>query len=298
MRLQATYIQSFNNGTTTIGQDYTFSFKEISKKKPHHKLLVRPSLVISNAVTSSSLTNLVMISPEFQSKSGNQFNTTGNQGKFILATNHSSSGLFNQQPSGSFLMSDLPIVPFTISMEQFDGTPIVTPDTITFNIIFTIMEVDCDIERPVNHKVVSSYIRTMNFGTTAAAAYVFKSKSFTGLFKKKPSNKWLIFNAMTNQSLSSGSGRFLFMTHPALTGKSRTIQIPSPPTTETLSNNYYLGMNTAASGTALAQSQMNDYIIVDDLSNPAFEIMVGQSVSISGSWDWDTTLNIFEVEYN
>ena len=157
------------------------------------------------------------------------------------------------------------------------------------------MEVDCEIVRPVEHKVVACYIRTMSFGTSVTASYTFTSKSFRGLFKRKPTNKWLIFNAMTNQSLGGGSGRFLFMTHPALTGKSGAQSITAIATTYT--NNHYLGMSMAQSGTVSIKNQLNDYLIVDDLSNHEFEIMVGQTVAISGAYDWDTTFNIFEVEY-
>lgn len=395
MRLKQTYIQSFNY-VHTAAQESEFTFKQIKKSKPHHKLMVRPSLAMGychgtditannntfvlnsvtytipsanytgatlatalnllttpqtftflssgklqlNAFSASrifsacdnsaylvmgfvegvnytgtniSLTNTVNLDiqstlnlkmPEFQGLNGYTLLSTSQtgvtstksiQGKYVVASQLNNQTVDNEDSSGSFLMNDLPITPLKIAMELPDGTPMITTNHIFYNIIFTIMEVDCEIVRPVEHKVVACYIRTMSFGTSVSAAYVFTSKSFTGLFKRKPSNKWLIFNAMTNQSLGSGSGRFLFMTHPALTGKSAQQAIAATSTTYT--NNHYLGMNMATSGTVSIKNQLNDYLIVDDLSNPEFEIMVGQITAISGSWDWDTTFNIFEIEY-
>ena len=403
MKLINVYNQSISSVIAT-GAELNFNWKNIIKTKPHHKFLIRPSLVIANYLgtdinnqnnqfrlngitytipngfytiatlataltalttpqlwsslssnnlqllgfsssriftstpnsahqvmgyvvgfnysgTGPALTYTVKLAPSgylylnypnMTSKTGNQNDARqqdGNilkdnkQGRYQIATlisnGTTTAGIhFSEEDACNnegLLIDEMPLKPFSITMENENGQLMTGANRIEYNILFTIMEVDCsDKPKPITNRIVANYIRCLSYANQTATFPDFTSTSFlNGLVKKNPKNKWFVVCGLAITNGGQGSGRFAQILHPSFTSKCGWYL----GTGGAIYNRYFISMPSASGGTPTNMTNIGNGLLIDDFYSIPLNVIVGQNVSISGVFNFYSVFNIYEIEY-
>lgn len=404
MKLIQAYNQSFSSVITT-GAELSFNWKSIQKSRPHHKFLIRPSLVNANHLgtditannntfilqlgvgspttytlpsrnytgaelatqlttttgttwnilssnklqftgynetrifspcnnsahqvmgfitgfnyggTNIPLTYEVNLAPtgylflnytQASSKTGNETEVRQQdgsvlsraiQGKYQIATLPTNQTHLAEEDvcnNEGLLLDELPLTPFTITMETENGVQMTSTNRIEYNILFTIMEVDTNDEpKPITNKVVSNYIRCLSYANQTSAFVDFTSTSFfNGLVKKKPKNKWFVVCSLAIMNGSSGSGRFAQILNPSFTSKCNWIQNSSGGFDK--NSRYMISMTSASLGASSRMTNVGNGLLIDDFATNQLNVIVGQGSSLNGPFNFYSVFNIYEIEY-
>lgn len=405
MKLIQAYNQSFSSVITT-GAELTFNWKSIQKSRPHHKFLIRPSLVIGNYLgtditannntfilqlgvgspttytlpsrnytgaelatqlttttgttwnflsgnklqftagyndtrifspcnnsahqvmgfitgfnyggTNPSLTYEVNLTTEgylflnytqASSKTGNETEVRQQdgstlsriiQGKYQIATlpiNQTHLAEEDVCNNEGLLLDEMPLTPFTITMETDNGVPMTSTNRIEYSILFTIMEVDTNDEpKPITNKVVSNYIRCLSYANQTTTFVDFTSTSFfNGLVKKKPKNKWFVVCSLAIINGGGGSGRFAQILNPSFTSKCLWFQ--NNISTIDKNNRYIISMPTNQGAGQHRMTNVGNGLLIDDFSPSQLNVIIGQQTSLNGAFNIYSVFNIYEIEY-